>query len=73
MDLQEKINDYERKVEKKTCTTKEFAEILGISENKARQLMRIPGAPVIKLGRNKRVVLSKIDAFIDTLIGEDIF
>lgn len=46
---------------------------MGISEHKARQLMRMDGFPVITIGRNKRVMLSKVDEFLETLLGRELF
>ena len=54
--LQDKINEYAELWKKKTCSAKEFSKIMGISEHKARQLMRMDGFPVITIGRNKRVI-----------------
>ena len=64
------IEDYKAKISKKTCNAKELAEIIGISEAKARQLMRIQGFPVLRIGRNKRVLLSCLDKWLEEHIGE---
>lgn len=64
------MEEYRKKLEKKTCTTKELAAILEISEAKARQLTRIKGFPVIKFGRNNRIVLALLDEFLKNNIGE---
>ena len=69
----EALRRYRRDLEKKTCSVKELAEMLGISENKAYQLVRIEGFPVIKVGRNKLVILSKLDEFLESVIGEELF
>ncbi|WP_294355538.1 DNA-binding protein [uncultured Clostridium sp.] len=67
--LQDKMNRYEELWKQKTCSAKEFSKIMGVSEHKARQLMRMEGFPVITIGRNKRVLLSKVDEFLEGLIG----
>lgn len=64
------MEEFKRNLDKKTCSTKELATILGISEAKARQLTRIKGFPVIKFGRNNRIVLSLLDEFLKENIGE---
>lgn len=47
----------ERDAHKKlTLTVKQLAEMLGISENKAREFTRIQGFPCINVGR-KRIIL----------------
>lgn len=71
--LQDKINEYAELWKKKTCSAKEFSKIMGISEHKARQLMRMDGFPVITIGRNRRVMLSKVDEFLETLLGRELF
>lgn len=64
------MEEFKKNLNKKTCSTKELAEMLGISEAKARQLTRIEGFPVIKFGRNNRIVLSLLDDFLKKNIGE---
>ena len=73
MEVQKAIDEYRRELKKKTCSVEELAEMLGVSKNKAYQLTRIPGFPVIKIGRNKLIVLSKLDAFLESLIGKELF
>jgi len=64
------IQEYREKVQKKTCSIKEFALMLDISYAKALQLSRIEGCPLIKLGRDRRIILSKVDEFLEEHIGE---
>lgn len=64
------IQEYRDKLKKKTCNVKELSEILGVSEAKARRLTHIEGAPVIRFGRDIRIILSKLDEFIENHIGE---
>lgn len=64
------MEEFKRNIEKKTCSTKELASILDISEAKARQLTRIKGFPVVQFGRSKRVVISLLDEFLKENIGE---
>lgn len=69
----EALEKYRRELAKKTCSIKELAEMLGISQNKAYELARIEGFPVIKVGRNKLVLLSKLDEFLESIIGKELF
>lgn len=69
----ESLKEYRRELAKKTCSVKELAKMLGISENKAYKLTRIEGFPVIKVGRNKLVVLARLDEFLDSVIGVELF
>ena len=73
MEIQKSLEEFRAEVKRKTCSVKELAEMLGISENKAYQLTRIPGFPVIKMGRNKLILLSKLDEFLESLIGKELF
>ena len=64
------VQEYREKVKKKTCDTKELAEICGISYAKALQLTRIEGFPMLKIGRDKRIILSKLDDWLENNIGQ---
>ena len=64
------IQEYKKNLERKTCSVKEFSKMLGISYEKALRLTRIEGAPILKIGRDKRIVLSKVDDFLNEHIGE---
>ena len=64
------ISEYKEKIQKKTCNSKELGSLLGISTAKARELIRIDGFPVIKIGRENRVILSKLDDWLEKNIGE---
>lgn len=64
------IQEYREKLKKKTCNIKELSEILGVSKDKARRLTHIEGFPKIKIGRDIRIILSKLDDFLEDHIGE---
>jgi len=64
------IQEYREKIKKKTINTKELAELLGVSEVKARRISHIEGAPVLKIGRDIRIIISKLDEFLEEHIGE---
>lgn len=64
------IQQFREKLQRKTCSLKEFSEMLGVSYTKALQLSHIEGFPMIKIGRDRRVILSKIDEFLEAHIGE---
>ncbi|WP_404989052.1 helix-turn-helix domain-containing protein [Clostridium culturomicium] len=64
------IQEYRERLKKRTCKTDELAEILGISLAKARRLVRIEGFPVLKVGRNNLVILSKLDEWLEENIGQ---
>lgn len=54
---------------KKVVNTKELAEMLDISIDKARQLTRAKNFPAIKVGREKKIILSKLDEWLEQNIG----
>lgn len=64
------IEEYRERVKKKTCSIKELGEIMGVSEAKARRLTHIEDFPVIMIGRNRRVILSKLDEWLENHLGE---
>jgi hypothetical protein len=64
------VKEYRAEVVRKTINTKEFAAMLGTSEAKARRITHIEGAPVIKIGRDIRIILSKLDQFLEDHIGD---
>lgn len=64
------IQEYREKLKQRTCKTDELAAILGISLAKARRLVRIEGFPVLKVGRNNLVILSKLDEWLEENIGQ---
>lgn len=64
------INEYREKLKKRTCNTKELAEMLGVSEAKARRITHISGFPCMKVGRDIRIILSKLDQFLEDNIGQ---
>lgn len=66
------MEEYRNKLQKKTCNAKELSQIIGVSVDKAYQIMKIQDAPVIKIGRNKLFILSKLDDFLETLIGREV-
>lgn len=54
---------------KKVINTKELAEMLDISIDKARQLTRAKKFPAIKVGREKKIILSRLDEWLEDNIG----
>lgn len=66
------LAEFEKERMRKTCTVKELAEMLNLSYAKALQLSRMKQCPCIKVGKSKRVILSKLDEFLESLIGEEI-
>ena len=64
------IQEYKKNLERKTCNTKELAEMLGVSEAKARRVTHIEDFPKIKIGRDIRIILSQLDQFLESHLGQ---
>ena len=69
VDLTEKIQEHKKNVDRKTYSVKELAEVLGVSETKARQLTHAKDFPVLVLGRKRLTIISKLDEWIEENIG----
>ncbi|MDB1949628.1 helix-turn-helix domain-containing protein [Clostridium tertium] len=54
---------------KKTMSVKEFAEVYGIGENKAYEIVNIDDFPKIRCGRKIIIITSKLDEWIENKIG----
>ena len=67
--IKDKVEEHKRLLERKTCSVKELQEVLGISYTKANQLVHIEGFPSLKLGRSYRVIIDKLDAWLEENIG----
>lgn len=52
--------------------TKELCQVLGIGTNTARELIRKPDFPVLYVGNRARVVVSKLDKWLEDNVGADI-
>lgn len=69
-DISKMVEEHKKEIAKKTLTIKELAEVLQISENKARQLTHAKDFPVIVLGRTRLIVKSKLDEWLENNLGE---
>lgn len=70
--LNEIIKGNNQKVIKKTLSVKEWAGEEGISYAKALKLSHAKGFPIIKIGRDRRIIVSKLDEWLEKNIGIDI-
>lgn len=71
-DLTEMVKEHRRKVEEKTIGVKEFAEIMGVGESTAREMIRSKNPPpYIKVGNRYRIIISRIDEWLNKLIGQE--
>lgn len=62
------MNNKTNETEKRTCSVAEFAAIVGISRDRAYELCKSEcPPPYIKSGKAYRIIVSRIDAYIDKL------
>ncbi|WP_242966164.1 DNA-binding protein [Clostridium chromiireducens] len=47
-----------------------MAILLDVSEANARRITHIQGTPVLRIGRDIRIIISKLDQFLEEHIGE---
>lgn len=72
IDLTEKVQEQRKNIENKTISVKEFAKIMGCSENVAREMCRSKNPPpYIKIGNRYRIIISRLDQWLDTIIGNE--
>lgn len=67
--ITEKIQNHKKNIDRKTYTIRELAEVLGVSENKARQITHAKDFPVIIVGVKRLTVISKLDDWIENHLG----
>lgn len=69
IDLTEKVKEQKKNIERKTLTISEAAQVLGVGENKMRQLSRSKGFPVIRVGARILIPTTKFEEWIENSIG----
>ena len=72
INISEKMKDHNELVKKRTLSIKEWAEVEGISYNQALKFTHIKDFPIIKLGRERRIVVSRLDKWFEEHIGTEV-
>lgn len=72
LNISEKMKEHNELVKKRTLSIKEWAEVEGISYNQALKFTHIKDFPIIKLGRERRVVVSRLDKWFEDHIGTEV-
>ncbi len=72
INISEKMKEHNELVKKRTLSIKEWAEVEGISYNQALKFTNIKDFPIIKLGRERRVVVSRLDKWFEDHIGTEV-
>ncbi len=68
-DLTEKVAEQKKNIERQTLSVKELAQVLGIGENKARQLTRSRGFPCLRIGSRTLIPISQLEKWLENNIG----
>lgn len=69
-DLTQQVKEHKKRIEKMTLNTAEFAQVMGITPNKARQLMRSKDFPAITVGCRRLVVIAHLNEWLSQNIGQ---
>lgn len=70
-DLTEKVKEQRKEIERKTLSVEEFAKVMDIGKDAARQMCRSSNPPpYIKIGNRYRIIISRLDQWIDSIIGQ---
>ncbi|EOU2061887.1 DNA-binding protein [Clostridium perfringens] len=72
INISERMKEHNEFVKKRTLSIKEWAEVEGISYNQALKFTHVKGFPIIKLGRERRVVVSRLDKWFEDNIGTEV-
>ncbi|MBS5799093.1 MAG: helix-turn-helix domain-containing protein [Clostridiales bacterium] len=58
-------------MERRTLSVKELAQVMGIGENKARQLCKSKGFPCIKVGNRTLIPISRFEEWLNNSVGQE--
>ncbi|VTR84206.1 DNA-binding protein [Clostridium perfringens] len=72
INISERMKEHNKLVKKRTLSIKEWAEVEGISYNQALKFTHVKDFPIIKLGRERRVVVSRLDKWFEDHIGTEV-
>ncbi|EGT0681299.1 DNA-binding protein [Clostridium perfringens] len=72
INISERMKEHNELVKKRTLSIKEWAEVEGISYNQALKFTHVKDFPIIRLGRERRVVVSRLDKWFEDHIGIEV-
>ena len=72
INISERMKEHNELVKKRTLSIKEWAEVEGISYNQALKFTHVKDFPIIKLGRERRVIVSRLDKWFEDHIGTEV-
>lgn len=70
VDLSEQVKESKKKIERLTFTVSEAATVLGIGTNKMRQLTKVDGFPVLRIGTRILIPINKFEEWINENVGK---
>lgn len=70
-DLTEKVQAAKAKLEQRTLTVKELAQVLGVGETKARELMKSKGFPSFRIGKKWLVSITRFESWLNSAAGQE--
>ena len=71
-DLTEKVKAAKDKLERRTLNCKELAQVLGIGETKARELMRSKNFPSFRISNKYLVSITRFEEWLNNAEGQEI-
>lgn len=72
INISKRMKEHNELVKKRTLSIKEWAQVEGISYNQALKFTHVKDFPIIKLGRERRVVVSRLDKWFEDHIGTEV-
>ena len=70
-DLTQKVAEQKKNIERRTLSVKELAQVMGIGENKARQLCKSKGFPCIKVGNRTLIPITRFEEWLNNSVGQE--
>ena len=70
-DLTEQVKEHKKKVERLTLTINEAAHVLGIGQNKMRQLTKVNDFPVLRVGTRILIPIKQFETWINNNVGKE--
>lgn len=67
--ISEKMKEHDELIKKRTLSVKEWAEVEKITYSQALRLSHAKDFPIISIGRERRVIIAKLDEWFEKHIG----
>lgn len=70
--ITQKIREHNELIKKRTLSVKEWAKIEEIPYNQALRFSHAKDFPIIKVGRERRIIVAKLDDWFEKHIGMEV-